>query len=185
MSHLAPSPSPAGVVGRLEAIVTRGEQFVATAALALALLVTLYAVAMRAVKAPTGEWVLDFSIELLAVTAIFGAGAMLGRRGHMSVAFVVARFEPRTARACAVFTQLVMLAICLVLTSRAFVAGGQAARAGLRQHELFNVPVSWLVWMGAVAFVGWTLHSVFGLLRLLRPGPPGDGTAAASQDPSY
>lgn len=166
-------PHSGRFLDRLEAALSRVEQFIATAALAAALLITLYTIAMRAMRIATGEWVLDLSIELLAITATFGAGAMLGRRGHMSVQFIVARFDPRVAFACAVFTQGVMLAICVVLSSRAFVAGGQAARAGLVQHELFNVPVSWLVWTGASALTGWALHSAFGLVRLFLPDRSG------------
>lgn len=167
MSHAAPYQPPAGTLGRLEAALTSTEQAIASVALAVALFVALYTVLMRAVHVPTGEWVLDLPIELLGVTAIYGAGAMLGRRAHMSVGFVVARFDPRVAHAVALFTHGLMLVICVVLTSRAFIAAGQAARAGLRQHELFDVPVSWLVLVGAVGFVGWTLHSVAAFLQLL------------------
>lgn len=183
MSHVEQVPDPTGPLARFEVVVTTAEQFLASLALAIALLVALYTVAMRAIRVPTGEWVLDLPIELLGVTAIYGAGAMLGRRGHMSVGFIVARFTPRLAQAAALLMQVLMLGLCLLLTSRAVLAAWQADRAGLRQHELFEVPVSWLVWAGAVGFLGWTLHSAFGLVQAARgswdPGIDRHGVGAS------
>jgi TRAP-type C4-dicarboxylate transport system permease small subunit len=161
-------PLPSGSLGRLESVITATEQAIASVALAAALLIALYTVLMRGLKVPTGEWVLDLPIELLGVTAIYGAGALLGRRGHMSVGFVVARFDPRVARVVALVIQVLMLAICVVLASRGFIAAGQSARAGLRQHELFDVPVAWLVWTGAIGFAGWTLHCALDLVEQVR-----------------
>ncbi len=180
MSFGAPYQPPPGRLGRIEAGLSSAEQVIASSALAAALFIALYTVLMRAFRVPTGEWVLDLPIELLGVTAIYGAGAMLGRRAHMRVGFIVARFDPRAAHAVEVAMQALMLTICLVLASRAFIAAGQVARAGLRQHELFDVPVAWLVWVGAIGLVGWTLHTAFGLVALLmQPRDPDAERAAA------
>jgi TRAP-type C4-dicarboxylate transport system permease small subunit len=163
---------PANALERVNRAVAGGEQAVASIALAAALLISLYTIAMRALRIPTGEWVLELPIELLLVIAVYGSGALLGRRAHMRVAFLVGRLGPGALRVVTATVQLLLVAISGLLTTRAVVAAGQAARAGMHRPELLGMPESLVVWTAAFGFTLWTFHAGVGLIQAVtRPAP--------------
>ena len=170
----ATSGGAARALARLDAALAAVEQAVASLALAAALLISLYAVLMRALRVPTGEWVLELPIELLLVIAVYGSGALLARRAHMRVVFFVERLAPRAGAAAAACTQALLALVCAFLTSRAAIAAGQASGAGMYRRELFGAPEALFVWVGAAGIALWTLHAVIGLVQALAAGGPID-----------
>ena len=159
-----------GLIGRIDRAIATVEEAVASAALLLALCISLYAVFMRWARIPTGEWVLDLPVELLLVIALYGSGALIARRSHMSVVFALERL-PRSARfAGTVMTQVLLTTVCAVLTSRAAVAAQQAAAAGLRRRELFYVSEGLLVSVSVLGIACWTVHAAIGLVHTVRSG---------------
>lgn len=168
------APAPNGVLSRIERRVAAVELAVASTALGLALGISLYAILMRALRRPTGEWVLDLPIELLLVIAVYGSGALMATRGHMRVEFAVSRLAPAVVLAATLFGRGLVFLVCATLTSRAIVAAGQLATAGLRRQELFGVSEALLVWASAVGLGGWTLHAGLALWEAAaRSRPPG------------
>lgn len=168
------APRPATLLFTFDSRLASAEMAVAAVALAVALLTALYTIAMRAILVPTGEWVLDLPVELLVVTAVYGSGSLLSRRGHMRVGFLVSHLSGGPAWVVAVASQLAVTAVCAFVSWRAFGAARQAARAGLRQLELFDLPVALLVGTAAFGFLLWTIHAFVGLVAVTgqRPGAP-------------
>lgn len=162
---------PDTALARFDEGLARAEMVVASVALAVALLTSLYTVAMRAISVATGEWVLDLPVELLVVTAIYGSGALLSRRAHMRVGFLVERLTPRAAWVVGLAGQVTVTVVCALVTWRAVLAAQQASRAGLRQPELFDIPVAALTGVAAVGFAMWTLHAAAGVAWLAGTGP--------------
>lgn len=168
-----PLRRPDTALARLDGGLATAEMAVASVALAVALLTSLYTVAMRAISVATGEWVLDLPVELLVVTAIYGSGALLSRRAHMRVGFLVERLAPRAAWIVGLLGEITVTAVCALVTWRAVLAAQQASRAGLRQPELFDIPVAALTGVAALGFFLWTLHAAAGVAWLAGAGPDG------------
>lgn len=173
------TPRPATPLLAFDRRLASAEMAVAAVALAVALVTALYTIAMRAMLVPTGEWVLDLPVELLVVTAVYGSGSLLSRRGHMRVGFLVAHLSGGPAWVVAVASQLAVTAVCALVSWRAIVATRQAARAGLRQLELFNLPVALLIGAAALGFLLWTIHALVGLIAVAREWPGAPPPAAA------
>lgn len=165
-----------GPLGRLDRGIARVEQGVASAALAGALLVSLYSIGMRLMRMPTGEWVLELPMELLVLLAIFGAGAVSAQRAHMRVAFLATRVTGPPARVVEWIVHLAVLALCLLLAARGVTSARQAYRAGLHSRELFNAPVGLLTAIAAMGFIGWAAHALLAVAQLIQ------GTQARTPD---
>lgn len=155
-------------LARLDRWVARFEAFVATAALVISVAVSLYTIIARVLLAPTSEWVLELPMELLVVTAIYGSGVMLYYNGHLQVDFVVNRLPLGLRRGLAMLVQAGLAVLGFFLAERGAVAAWQAAQAGLRMTQLFDIPAALPMAVASVGFAFWGLHCS---LSLFQPVP--------------
>ena len=138
---------------------------VASSALAIGLLVSLYTIAARAVLAPTAEWVLELPMELLVVASIFGSGYLISRDRHLSVDVDMRRLPARLERGLTLGIRSSLGLLSLFLAERALTAAGQAARAGLTIPELFNLSAAIPLGVASVGMALWSLHFFISLLK--------------------
>jgi TRAP-type C4-dicarboxylate transport system permease small subunit len=153
----------------LDRNLARVEIIVASAALAIGLLVSLYTITARAVLAPTAEWVLELPMELLVIASIFGSGYLISMDRHLSVDVVVRRLPARIERGLAWVVRAGLGVLSLFLAERALTAAGQAARVGLTIPELFNLSAAIPLGIASAGIALWSLHFFMSLLK------PADG----------
>jgi TRAP-type C4-dicarboxylate transport system permease small subunit len=156
----------ARAVLRADRLVADFEMTIAAAALLVGLLISLYAVSVRALLWPTAEWVLELPMELLVLTAIYGSGVLVSRRQHLSVDLVVERFSPRLRRTLGVLVETGLGLFCAGLAGLATAAALQASRAGLNNPELFHLSAAVPLSLASAGFAFWSFH--FGV-RLFLP----------------
>jgi TRAP-type C4-dicarboxylate transport system permease small subunit len=155
---------------RLEHGLAHFEIAVASSALAIGLLVSLYTISARAVVVPTSEWVLELPIELLVVASIYGSGFLISQDRHLSVDVVVRRFPARFQRWTTIVVRSFLGLLSVFLAERGLTAAGQAARAGLTIPELFNLSAAIPLGVASVGFALWSLHFGASLFKLGREG---------------
>jgi TRAP-type C4-dicarboxylate transport system permease small subunit len=151
------------------------EIVVASVALAVGLLVSLYTISARAVLRPTAEWVLELPMELLVVASIFGSGYLVSRDRHLSVDVVVRRLPARLERGIALAVRIGLGLLSLFLAERVLRAAGQAARAGITIPELFNLSATIPLALASVGLALWSLHFGVSALMLAREKPQRKG----------
>jgi TRAP-type C4-dicarboxylate transport system permease small subunit len=155
------STLPPRFLSGLDDAVAKVEITVASIALAIGLIVSLYTIVARALLVPTAEWVLELPMELLVVAAIYGSGALISRDRHLTVELVVRLLPAGWRRAVSLTVQLALALLCAFLAERSWAAAAQASLLGLHVPELFNLPTAIPLRIASVGFGLWALH--FGL----------------------
>lgn len=154
--------------------------YVSGVAMALATLVMVHGVVMRYFLGRSTIWQTELAIYLLLVVAFFGAAYGAKHHAHVGIDLLVERLRPRRRTQIKLFTDLMSLAVVLVVVFTAGAVWLEALFSGWESHTSWRAPLGAVyaivpLGMLLVAFQ-YTAFIVEGV-QALRSGRTGDPAA--------
>ncbi len=142
------------------------EEYAATILITATIFISIYSILMRWFNKSTGDWVLEFPINLLAWGTFIGAGAAIHYHKHVQAEIFVDRLPPSVRKVIFIFDYILLLILSAFLVYYGTKNVIFYIHSGERLYLMFNTPTFIVRTIIPISAVLWIFHFIMRLVEV-------------------